>query len=743
MYTKDEEKLLKETILAMDIVLKNCQIYNPGHSIVQGFLERFETELNKMLDLKGEVSLGISPESLMLEDKYFERDTKVFQDIAKFFHNRAVSSLSFLKGISLSEIRIFFESIIGSRDEILKKGGLFKILTSRQVTHIRVTELDYSSIIEREATEALPDKDEEKFWNVFITSLSKGIPEEIAEDSIKLFETALSDPVKTAAGFNRYVYNDPEKLQQSARMLKRLSICAKEKLFEKDIENKKRTEEILRNLDPGLINSLIKEDSEFKDEHEKFMRILSNLLNEQAMSSLIESIAVKENKFSERVLGILDEICPYDEKKPLIADILTLSFLDKGIFARETSAELVESIKKLALAKAQNKFITKIHQNILLCVEKGVEQFKTDLEKSAGDISAYALSISRKKIDLDFAEMIFELLKSEQDPKDFELITDRFFEEVPNIISHGGFYLLNEFLAMFTVDYIKKEGASSLKRDVLAGHLHEITVPDIVNSLVKNIAEEDEDTFQTASQIILLLGKKSIRLLLDAVLKEESPPLVIERVAGILSQMGEGVSDEITLWLEDKPDSALSDIARLLYKIDTDEAIEYLKNIYTHKGDEIKKEIVQVILDSPKEKSAEILHIALKTSDAQLKNMATEALIKLKDRIFMDMLIETLKIKNTFGSKNTQILEAINLLKELGREESIPYLAELFYKKPVPFWVNNDNLRVAIVYTLSEIGTDEAMDIIAKAAEDKSKSVRDVCQYIINEKKYKTNTNGS
>ncbi|MBM3252764.1 MAG: HEAT repeat domain-containing protein [Candidatus Omnitrophica bacterium] len=743
MYTKEEEKLLKETILAMDIVLKNCQIYNPSHSIVQGFLERFEIELNRLLDLKGEVSLGISPESLMLEGKYFERDTKVFQDIAKFFHTRAVSSVSFLKGISLSEIRIFFESIIDSRDEILKKGGLFKILASRQVTHIHLTELDYSSVIEREATEAIPDKDEEKFWNVFITNLSEGIPEEITDDSIKLFENALSDSVKTATGFNRYVYNDPEKLQQAARMLKRLSICAKEKLFEKDIENKKHMEEILDNLDPSLISSLIKEDSEFKYEHEKFMHILSNILNEQAMSNLIESIVVKENKFSDRILGILDKICLYDEKKPLIADILTLSLLDKGIFARETSLELIESIKKLALANLQNKFISKIHQNILSCVENGVEQFKTDLEKSTGDISAYALSISRKKIDLDFAEMIFELLKSEEDPRDFELITDRFFEEVPSIISHGGLYLLNEFLAMFTVDFIKKEGAFSTRRDVLASHLHEITVPDIVNSLVKNIAEEDVDAFQTASQIILLLGKKSVRLLLDAAFKEENLPIVIERVSGILSQMGEGVSDEIALWLEDKPDIFLSDIVRLLYRIDTDEALEYLKNIYMHKGDEIRKEIIQIILDSPKEKSAGILHIALKTSDVQLKNMVTEALLKLKDRVFMDMLIETLKIKNPFGSKNTQIIEAIDLLKEMGREESIPHLVELFYKKPVPFWISNDNLRVAIVYTLSEIGTDEAMDIIARGTKDKSKTVREVCQYIISEKKYKTNTNGA
>ncbi len=425
---------------------------------------------------------------------------------------------------------------------------------------------------------------------------------------------------------------------------------------------------------------------------------------------------------------------PLRGEKISVANTLTVLFLDKGIFAWETAIGLIDSVKALAMANQQDKFITRFYQNILFCIDNSVEQFKSELDKSAGLIAEYMRTISREAIDTDFAELTFELIKEEKDPKELELLTDRFFDEVPNLISHGSLGLLNEFLITFATDPATGKDVSSAKRGLLDRHIHQLTVPDIINSMIKDIAEADEEGLETASQIIFLLGISSVRLLLEAAFRQKNLPLVIDRLANILSRMEGSILDEITLWLEGKPDKAYFDLSPLLYKIGTDEAFEYLKDIYSKRGSELQRFIAQMISQAPKQKGAGILHMGLKANDEQIRNISTEALIKMKDKVYTDMLVERLKVKNPFGSKDKEIMGAINLLKMIGAEESVPHLAELFYKKPFPFWVNNDNLRVAIVYTLSEIASDEALEIIAKGADDKSKPVKDVCQYILSEK---------
>lgn len=742
MYTKREEALLRDVILALDLVKKNCQVYGPKHSMVTQFLEGFNEKLNNLLNLKGDISLGIIPDSLMLEDKYFERENKVFSELARFFHSRAISILAFYKGVSMSELRIFFENIIRTSGDIIKSGGFTQILSQYQVTNIKVIELDYSSIIAREAKEEeVSDKDEEKFWDSFVNNLSQGIPTEFTDDTTKMFENALDNSVQTAFNFNRYAHDNLQKQKEISRIVKRLAICAKEKFFEQDVENKKRMEEIISHLEPGLLKSLLEEDKEFKDENDKFKQVLSSTLSDGAIIRLIEAIVVKENKFSSETLMVLDEICPDEGRQFLLSNMLTKSFIDKGIFAWETALGLIESIKTLSSSNPSNKFISQLELNIEFCTQNSVDEFKASLDKLK-KVARYTLSIKREDVDLNFAELIFQLLKVEEDPKELEFLTERFFDEIPTMISHGKLYLLSEFLDMFTKDYLQSKSTSTEKKEVFTRNIHKLTVPDIVNSLIKDVAKEEEEDFEATCQIILLLGKDSVRLLLDAAFKQKNLPLVINRVSKILSQMGYGIVEEIGKWLEGKDEKAFLDISPFLYKIGTDETINYLKDIYINNNDQLKQGIIKIIIEEPTQKGVGILHMGLESHNTETKNMSQECLIKLKDKTFTDILIKKLQTKNPFGSKSSEVIEVIDILKQTKAEEAIPYLAELLNKK-TPFWINADNIKIAVVYTLSEIGTPEAYKVIEEAMKDKSKAVRDVCQYIINERNQNSAKNGN
>ena len=143
---EEQTKLFDPIVRNLRITLKNSVFYASDHPINVYSINNFKTALDKWFNHKKQFSLGVSQDQLYINGKLIDNQDDCYSEVANYLHTRGLSSLTFLQGIQLEELKTFFTFIGQDRKTIREKGGILKNISNSN--YLRIKELDYSSLLD-------------------------------------------------------------------------------------------------------------------------------------------------------------------------------------------------------------------------------------------------------------------------------------------------------------------------------------------------------------------------------------------------------------------------------------------------------------------------------------------------------------------------------------------------------------------------------------------------------------------
>ncbi|MCQ9205213.1 MAG: hypothetical protein NG737_02750 [Omnitrophica bacterium] len=618
----DEIEIYDDFLKSLRVAITNSSVYFNKHPIFVKSIEDFGEKLEKVFPLLNPLKFGITPTSLLFSDKVLE-GTRLYSDVAEFFHRRKIKSIEIKPGVTGKELVSFLALMNLSAKNILENGGPQNILKQRNVSHIVAEELDYSQLLKGEGQEL-----KDIWFYMLKKSFGKqgGVPiEELADGFSKvLTELKVEDLLidgEDGPAINKFlVYlkdKDKNKFLKCAKGLTKL-VARSGDLSKKDIRQKLGT--FFQSIETDDFSQMLLDEFEKGDE--------INSLSIKLFSKLLD-----RNEHEKVASSLADKI----KKKDWLRN----------------NPKLLEGIKDL-ISLPEAPYIAQI--------------YKHNLSELLENVSLnQGMSFDRNQLENNYQLTLLDLFILETDTFQLELIIDNIMRECEKRIE------LNSF------KYLKSVAQALEKK-----RKDNPSLGDIFTKVEKGISQFIESAVLAQKSIsdfeyflnILKISTLDSQAYISEIFNENklsfySLSLFFKFFKEDLNIFCENLDKKITDAL------FLKKLIESLQKIDSFESLEVLKHIFYSSNDFIKIEILKLMLGLSVY-DEKFLFSILKNLDFMQRKLAFIILIKrsqLKNQIAQALLA----IRNPFGLHSRLIQENLKIVAEepfKGLENSLLLLTK-------------------------------------------------------------------
>lgn len=121
-----DARLLSDAIIELNIARRNVTIYPKDHPSVEKSLNRSYDFLQKIFEIREEITIAIAKDTLIIDEFYLEKKNPVYKDFALYMSRLGIAYITFKKGITKDELYEFQRTItdktlVDSPDLIEKK----------------------------------------------------------------------------------------------------------------------------------------------------------------------------------------------------------------------------------------------------------------------------------------------------------------------------------------------------------------------------------------------------------------------------------------------------------------------------------------------------------------------------------------------------------------------------------------------------------------------------------------------
>lgn len=200
-----DTRVLSEYIYALNIARRQVAAYPPGHPIVVSAAEKLLALLNRLLEFRDEISIGIARDTLMVGDQVLEAGNPVYRDLAVNLFNSRIASLTMNKQATAEEIFRFFEILSRKTEQLTDLGGLDRVLASSNIRGIHAKGVDFDAFHATEVDQvhapktSLAESETAVMWRSFVGGL---LADTLDPDGVARIKETQVDPALLAEVMN-------------------------------------------------------------------------------------------------------------------------------------------------------------------------------------------------------------------------------------------------------------------------------------------------------------------------------------------------------------------------------------------------------------------------------------------------------------------------------------------------------------------------------------------------------------
>ncbi len=685
-----DTRLLSETVIELNISRKNVSIYPPGHVQITRSIDRAFEILQKLFEIRSEMTLGVAKDTLLVGQDYLDQRNPVYRDFALSMNQQGIAAVTFIRGLDKEQLIRFHRIISTKPEDIVTMGGIEKVMHNAAIPNIRVQAIDFGSLHLTEEAEIFKpqpktiergSKSREKaslgaagaragagIWQDFVSHLASGTIAGQGQSGVSLKDAQQIDPSELARLLNERKLDPGAAIQSYDRIISsHMRGAAEKQLTSEQSATLANLNNLLKELNPEL--------------RKQFLSVAFNRVSDNAQSPVAEEVV--GGFTDDMVIEMLGQANAEGKQiSPTLAGLVQrLSMAkpqaapqDPGIREKGTGGIVLptmqpEHMQKLFDREAYEQYVSKDYEALLKNLSEDVgprpENFPID---------EYAKTLEDAHLDFQIGRALLAFMEEKIDEEDYREFANKLITIVPQFLETGNFELLwdiSETLRRHGTDKPVKgirESAVEAGKIFLDAEFR----TKALNAFELWMREKGPE----AAGLILTLGPETIPGLVDIFSKDEA--VGGRRVVfNLLCQFGDKAVLEAQKRLRDPRPYFVKNLLMLIRRVGTPASTPHVKQLLRHKDQTVRMEALSTLLKFKDPGAVKLLREALHAEDPDVASQAVVMAGQYRIQEVTTDVLSRIKRIILFEADYTVNEEIIRALGEIGDVRAVPDLTKL------------------------------------------------------------------
>jgi type IV pilus assembly protein PilB len=142
------EEVFADTIKEIHLSIKNIGSYPEDHPVSRQVISSTYETLVGLLHQQSSLTVTVFGDKLLVDDVPVDGKSAFSRSFARYLDRRTIDSVTFQRGLSLKEFKVFLNAMAKSPSTLTQEGGVTSILDRHRVSTIKLNEIKYGRVSE-------------------------------------------------------------------------------------------------------------------------------------------------------------------------------------------------------------------------------------------------------------------------------------------------------------------------------------------------------------------------------------------------------------------------------------------------------------------------------------------------------------------------------------------------------------------------------------------------------------------
>lgn len=674
-----DTRLLSEAVIELNISRKNVGIYPPGHIQITKSIDRAFEMLQKLFEIRDEMTLGVAKDTLLVGQDYLDQKNLVYRDFALSMNQQEIAAVTFIRGLDKDELVRFHRILTTKPDEIRSAGGISKIMAEAGIPHIRIQAIDYRSFHVTEEQEIVHSQgkgaDEKKsagLWQDFVMHLSAGTLAGSEEQGVSVKDAEQINPAELARLLNERKLDSDAALQSYDRIIS--------DYMRGRAENKQLTQEqsatlanmnrLLQDLHPELRKQFLSVAFRRISTHTTIVDTddLLGGYQDDMVINMLQQASAEGKEISPTLAGLLGKLTKAQAQSATTAHSHQ-SVADASDGVLETPPMLPEHMEKLFHREMYENYVGEDYEAMLkrLTEGSGGAQEEFSLEE-------FTKTLEDDHLDFQIGRAILAFMTENIDEDDYKELAQKLMDIMPGFLKTGNFFLLWDIYETLRRHMMEKpvkgirESAEEARKA--------FTDPEFKAKALEAFEIWMKDKGQEAAGFIQALGSETVPGLMDIFSRDESAGGK-RIVLNLLCIFGEPAVREAHKRLRDPRAYYVRNLLMFLRRAGNQTSISQIKPLLQHQNQAVRMEALNTLLKLKDPGAVKVLAEVIHSTDPDAAFQGVALAGQYRVREVVEDILSKFKRAILFETDYAENEELIKALGEIGDPVAIHDLEKL------------------------------------------------------------------
>jgi len=663
-----DTRLLSEAVIELNISRKNVGIYPPGHLQITKSIDRAYEILQKLFEIRPEMTLGVAKDTLLVGHDYLDQKNPVYRDFALSMNQQEIAAVTFLSGLQKDELVKFHRVLTTKPEDIRASGGINKAMNDSAIVHIKIHVIDYRNFhateeqeIVRSQSKSIGDKTGAGLWQDFVTHLSAGTLAGSGEQGVSLKEAERFDPAELARLLNERKLDAGAAIQSYDRIISdHVRECAEKKQLTSDQSaTLGNLNKLLRELHPELRKQFLSVAFQRISTHASTVDandLLGGFQDDMVIDMLSQASA-EGKEISPTLTGLLGKLTKAHAQGASFATPQR-SGPAPSPENREMPSILPEHMETLFAREMYENYVSEDYEAMLKRLTEGSErsQEKFSLEE-------FKKTLEDDYLDFQIGRALLAFMAENIDEEDYKELAQKLMTIAPGFLKTGNFFLLWDIFETLRKHTMEKPvkgiraSAEEARKLFLTADFRAQAL-DAFEIWIK-------DKGQEAAGFIQALGSETVPGLMDIYSRDDS--VGGKRIVfNLLCIFGEPAVREAHKRLNDSRSFFVRNLLIFLRRAGNQASIAYVRPLLQHQNPVLRMEALNTLLKLKDPEAIKTLGETIDSSDPDIAFQAISLAGQYRVREVTGDILTKIKRAVFFESDYRENEEIIRALGEIG-----------------------------------------------------------------------------
>ena len=693
---------------ALMIATRNWSLYPPEHPTV-GQSVRGLGDAIKKSSLGAVFSLGITPETLLVEGAPADAKQPGIAEAAAMLHDRDILQITFVGDTPERAVHALLRLLTLESGERRTRGGPARIWQTDGDSSIAIEQIDYEKVLARTESDTPEPAKRDDLWKAIIMSIAGGqkpVFDERAQQrllsiadspmDIGDLATAVMAPKCTLDGSPMITTQAATVLAAFRHMTSIVSVMSPDRM--PDVMNNIATAAV--NLDPHVIMQVMQSEDESTS-----VQIVSGMaaaFDDNKVAQLLATALALDGQASDRLATIFNTIAPDEDRKRRVMT-LTRHLVSDTDFGRSNQFQtLWTSMEELLISYNDKPFVSETYRSALDGVGGRAEKMAGG-DSLPPELPEWMESLGQANVQKLSVIMLIDLLTIERDAVRAGQIADDMVALSEDLLMSGAYDDARSVISALATRARSKD----VGREAARGALDRLGESLAMRETAGLIGDVDEPGWVLIAEIFRMVGPATVESL-KPVIMVDTPTIASNRAEELIAGFGPAAISRLSSLIDDARWFVQAAGARLLGRTHSPAAVPLLQPLLRKSDPRVARFAIAALggIDDPS--AARAAHTVLRSATGHLRTAVIDALVADRDPRVVPILIRIIDESDITGKDHEMVLETLTAFGRVGSDKGIPTIVGVIGKRG---WFGRRKLRA-----LKESGVGALVQINSSAA---------------------------